>query len=326
MIRELKPLKLSKIAQHFSLNLIGRDKIVKDLKSLKSARESDISFITETSSQKIISSLDNTLAGALIVSDSFRDHCEKYLDSKSFLISKDPKLAFAKLQNFLKFKANSGIHCRAYVSNKATIGANVQIGAFSVIEDFVIIGDNSVIDHNVTIYSGSKIGKNCRIQSNTVIGSQGFGLVKDQDKWIDLVHSGGVEIGNDVSIGSNVVIDAGTLDPTIISSGVKLDNLIQIAHNVEIGPNTAIAANVGIAGSTKIGANCLIGGAAMISDHLTICDGCIISGGTLIDSDIKTPGRYTSVFPFMSHSKWRRTAAKIRVSRSKLVDPRGSSK
>jgi UDP-3-O-[3-hydroxymyristoyl] glucosamine N-acyltransferase len=121
-----------------------------------------------------------------------------------------------------------------------------------------------------------------------------------------------VILGDNVDIGSNSTIDRGTLDDTIISSGVKIDNLVQIGHNCMIGENTIIAGCVGIAGSAKIGKNCAIGGAAMILGHLSITDNVTISPGSMITRSIKTSGTYTALMPFQDHEAWLKTAAKIR--------------
>ena len=151
----------------------------------------------------------------------------------------------------------------------------------------VHIGDNSIIHSGVNILINSVVGSNCIIHSGTVIGSDGFGFAPNKDNNYDKVAQiGNVVIGNQVEIGANTTIDRATLGSTIIKKGVKLDNLIQIAHNVEIGENTIIAAQTGIAGSTKIGKNCMIGGQVGIVGHLTIADGVKIAAQSGIGSSI----------------------------------------
>jgi len=175
-----------------------------------------------------------------------------------------------------------------------------------------VIGKASVIHPHVVIKANTVIGKNCTLYAGCVIGSDGFGYAKDDNKWIAIPQTGRVILGDNVDIGSNSTIDRGTLDDTIISSGVKIDNLVQIGHNCMIGENTIIAGCVGIAGSAKIGKNCAIGGAAMILGHLSITDNVTISPGSMITRSIKTSGTYTALMPFQDHEAWLKTAAKIR--------------
>lgn len=157
--------------------------------------------------------------------------------------------------------------------NNVLIGNNVKIHSHVHISENVVIGDNCVVYPGVKLYRNTVIGKNCIIHSGTVIGSDGFGFNKD-DKGNNLkvIHNGNVVIEDNVEIGSNCSIDRATLGSTILKSGVKIDNLVQIAHNVVVGNNTCIAAQVGIAGSTIIGDDCLIGGQVGISGHLKIGD------------------------------------------------------
>jgi UDP-3-O-[3-hydroxymyristoyl] glucosamine N-acyltransferase len=181
-----------------------------------------------------------------------------------------------------------------------------------MIEADSVIGKASVIHPHVVIKASTIIGKNCTLYSGCVIGSDGFGYAKDDSKWLAIPQIGRVILGDNVDIGSNSTIDRGALDDTIISSGVKIDNLVQIGHNCMIGENTIIAGCVGIAGSAKIGKNCAIGGAAMILGHLLITDDVTISPGSMITRSIKTPGTYTALMPFQDHEAWLKTAARIR--------------
>ncbi len=175
------------------------------------------------------------------------------------------------------------------------IGKNVQILSQVFIGENVVIGNNVLIHPGVKIYDNSEIGNNCIIHSGSVIGSDGFGFNIDNDgNQKKVSHNGNVIIEDNVEIGSNCTIDRATLGSTILRKGVKIDNLIQIAHNVEIGENTVIAACTGIAGSTIIGNNCMIGGQVGISGHLKIGDRVKIQAksGILknIDSDSSVMG------------------------------------
>lgn len=174
------------------------------------------------------------------------------------------------------------------IGKDVKIGKNVSIFSNTVIEDNVHIGDNTIIHSNTTIYNGCKIGANCTIHSSSVIGSDGFGFAPNsENKYSKIPQIGNVVLEDHVDIGSNCSIDRATMGSTIIRKGVKLDNLIQIAHNVEIGENTVIAAQSGIAGSTKIGKNCMIGGQVGIIGHLTISNGVKIAAQSGIGKSIK---------------------------------------
>ena len=205
----------------------------------------------------------------------------------------DANLAFSTLLEHFNNQqiSKQGIDNESSISSNVKIGKNIYFGKYSIAENNVLIGnnvkihshvhisenveigDNCVVYPGVKLYRNTVIGKNCIIHSGTVIGSDGFGFNKD-DKGNNLkvIHNGNVVIEDNVEIGSNCSIDRATLGSTILKSGVKIDNLVQIAHNVVIGNNTCIAAQVGIAGSTIIGDDCLIGGQVGISGHLKIGD------------------------------------------------------
>jgi UDP-3-O-[3-hydroxymyristoyl] glucosamine N-acyltransferase len=212
----------------------------------------------------------------------------------------------------------------ARIAKSASIGActvvgkGAQIGEKAIIGPGCFIGDNAVIGAatrlhaNVTVYHECRIGARCIAHSGVVIGSDGFGIARDDGVWKKIPQIGRVLIGDDVEIGANTTIDRGALDDTVIEDGVKLDNQIQIAHNVRIGAHTAIAACVGIAGSAKIGRNCALGGASMIYGHITLADGVNVSAGTLIMKSLDQPGTYTGVYPFSSHQRWLKNAAHLR--------------
>jgi UDP-3-O-[3-hydroxymyristoyl] glucosamine N-acyltransferase len=175
------------------------------------------------------------------------------------------------------FSAGENIYRGAfsYIGNNVTVGNNVKIYPHVYVGDDVIIGDNTILHPNVKLYSGTKIGSNCVIHAGTVIGSDGFGFApQDDGTYKTIPQLGNVIIEDHVAIGANTVIDCATLsgDSTIIRKGVKLDNLIQIAHNVEVGQNTVIAAQTGISGSTKVGENCMLAGQVGVSGHIVIAN------------------------------------------------------
>lgn len=204
----------------------------------------------------------------------------------------------------------TGIEPMSYISESATLGENVYVGAFayvadnvkvgnntkiypqSYIGDNVQIGDNTIIYPGVKIYQGCVVGSNCIIHSGAVIGSDGFGFAPDENgEYHKIPQMGIVLIENDVEIGANTTIDRAVMDATIIHKGVKLDNLIQIAHNVEVGDNTVMAAQVGVSGSTKIGKQCMFGGQVGLGGHITIGDNANIGAQSGIISNIASDAK-----------------------------------
>ena len=305
--------------------LIGDTNIlINSVASLESANKNSVSFFNNS---KYLSLLKNTKA-ALVILD--RESSGHYAGAR--IVADNPYLYFAKISRLLNpIKIlKKEIHKSAIIHSTCKLGRDIYIGPNVIIEENVsvangvtiyggviiesdnVIGDNSIIHPNVVLKTNTIIGKNCTIYAGAVIGSDGFGYAKDNDKWLAIPQIGKVVLGDNVDIGSNSTIDRGALDDTIISSGVKIDNLVQIGHNCIIGENTIIAGCVGIAGSAKIGKNCAIGGAAMILGHLSITDNVTISPGSMITRSINKSGTYTALMPFQDHEAWLKTAAKIR--------------
>ena len=184
----------------------------------------------------------------------------------------------------------TGIHPLAFVAESAEIGKDVYIGPFACIGENVKIGDGSVINPNVTIYDGCQIGKNVTIHAGSVIGADGFGFAPNQEGYEKIPQIGIVIIEDNVEIGANTCVDRSTMGQTIIHKGVKLDNLIQVAHNCEIGENTVMSAQVGMAGSTKIGAWCMVGGQAGFSGHIHVADRTMVGAQCGVIGDTKGNG------------------------------------
>ncbi len=227
-----------------------------------------------------------TSASVIIVQEQFEP---EHPISATLIRVADPYISFAELLEYYNQLTGkkSGISSLAYIAPTAQVGDDVYIGEFASIgENAVIgdhtqiypqvyIGDNSKVGRNTLIYAGVKIysdniiGAGCTIHSGVVIGSDGFGFAPQEDNnYKKIAQIGNVVIEDDVEIGANTTIDRATLGSTIIRKGVKLDNLIQIAHNVEVGENTVIAAQTGISGSSRIGKNCLLGGQVGVAGHL----------------------------------------------------------
>lgn len=218
---------------------------------------------------------------------------------------------------------SSGIHPQSLIGTNTQYGQNISIGPFVVIEDDVVIGDNVRIDSHVFIGKGAKIGDNCQLHSGVkilhgsvigdrctfypgvVIGADGFGYAPQEDgSYKKIHHVGNVVIENDVEIGANSTVDRASIGSTILHQGVKLDNLVQIAHNVVIGENTVIAAQAGVAGSTKIGKNCQIGGQVAVAGHLKVADGTRVQGKSGVASNVKEPNQALFGYPAIEYHQF----------------------
>ena len=213
------------------------------------------------------------------------------------------------LLNALKSEKRRGRAWSAHIAWSARLGKGVYVGSHA----YVTVGENCIIYPGVRVYKGCKIGNNCIIHANAVIGSDGFGFAPTADgTYKKIPQTGIVTIEDDCEIGANTVIDRSTMGTTLIEKGVKLDNLIQVAHNVVIGSNTVIAAQAGIAGSTKIGRSCMIGGQVGFAGHITIADRTMIGAQAGLMSDIKEEGRTLLGSPAMDHKDFMRAYAVFR--------------
>jgi len=183
-----------------------------------------------------------------------------------------------------------GIDSLAFIAKTAKIGKDVYIGPFACIGENVTIGDGCMIFPHVTIYDGCQIGNNVTIHAGSVIGADGFGFAPNDKGYDKIPQLGIVVIEDNVEIGANTCVDRSTMGQTIIHKGVKLDNLIQVAHNCEIGENTVMSAQVGMAGSTKVGAWCMVGGQAGFSGHIHIADRTFIGAQSGVISNTKGNG------------------------------------
>ncbi len=273
----------------------GNDKVsIRSLSRIEDAKAGSISFMAN---HKYLPYLSKTKASAVLISNDLKiDEAV----STTLIRVKDAYAAFTQLlMDWSADKANKkqGIHKTAIVESSAQIAKDVYLGPYvcigsnSVVESGVqihghcVIGDNvkikkdTLLNPRVSIMDDTEIGSNCILHSGVVIGSDGFGFApQDQKAYLKIPQLGKVIIKNNVEIGANTTIDRATLGATIIGEGVKLDNLVQIAHNVEIGEHTVIAAQTGIAGSSKVGSRCVIGGQVGIIGHLILGDGVQIQG------------------------------------------------
>jgi UDP-3-O-[3-hydroxymyristoyl] glucosamine N-acyltransferase len=253
-----------------------------------------------------------TQASVLLVSTEFQ--CAKPLTTTLIRVA-DVRSALATLLQIFDPPQNhdGGIDAGASIHPNSHIGSGTQIGAFTIVEAGVSIGRNCLIypqvylgknvaiGDNCTLYPGVRIHHNCEIgdhctlHANAVIGSDGFGFApQDNQTWKKIPHVGNTVLENAVEVGANTCIDRAAIGSTIIRSGVKIDNLVHIAHNVEIGPNTVMAAQVGIAGSARIGAHCQLGGQTGVAGHISLADGTRTQAQSGLGSSIKEPN--TAVF------------------------------
>ncbi len=226
--------------------------------------------------------------------------------TKPLLLAAQPRLAFIRAAEFIRpqRRREPGVHSTAVIHESAKLGKVVSVGPYAVIGESVIIGDRSRIgpgacisskveigkecflDAHVTVYSGTKIGNRVIVLANSVLGSDGFGYVREEStgRYHKFPQVGRLEIGDNVEIGAGVTIDRGALEATVIKAGVKIDNLVHIGHNVVIGENVVIAAQTGVSGSSTIGENVIVGGQVGIADHVRIEPGAILGAQTGIPS------------------------------------------
>lgn len=281
------------------------DRKVSSFGKIEEAQNDQLAFLANPKYEEYLYS---TKAGIIIVNDA--QALRETIDATLVRVP-DAYSAFALLlDHYQKMQAQqlTGIQEPVYIHATVKKGENIFIGAFvyigensvigngvkiypnAFIGDNVIIGDHTVIHPGVKIYHDCIIGKNCVVHAGTIIGGDGFGFAPQADGSFKKVpQTGNVIVEDYVEIGSNTTIDRATIGSTLIRSGAKLDNLIQVAHNVEIGNNTVIAAQSGISGSTKIGNNVMIGGQAGVAGHLQIADGCKLNAQSGLGKSLKKP-------------------------------------
>lgn len=288
---------------------------IRMLAKIQDAKKGQIAFLSNPRYENYIYT---TQASAVIVSKDFKPRREiqstlimvdnPYSSFTLLLEEYHKRLSFQKVG--VEEPSFIGMNCTvgkdvyrgafSYIGNNVKIGDNVKIYPQVFIGDNVVIGDNVILHSSVKLYADTRVGNRCVIHSGTIIGSDGFGFAPQSDgTYKTIPQLGNVIIEDDVSIGANTVLDCATLfgDSTIIRQGVKLDNLIQIAHNVEIGKNTVIAAQAGISGSTKVGENCVLAGQVGIAGHLVIANNTSIGAQAGISKSVKEEGQRLLGYP-----------------------------
>lgn len=331
---------LADLVARFGGELVGDGThVVRQVAPLGRARADEIGFVSQA---RYLDQLDESRAGAVILPTDARDATER-----PRILTPHPYLYFARVSALLNPmpRPEAGIHPAACVATDAevaddaciaagaVVGVGARVGAGAIVGPNAVVGDRaqigagSVLHAHTTVYHDCQVGERCVLHSGCVVGADGFGFAPNDGKWEKIPQIGRVIIGDDVEIGACTTIDRGALEDTVIEEGVKIDNLVQVAHNVRIGAHTAIAACTGIAGSARIGRHCQIGGAAMIFGHIDIADGTRISTNTLITKSLPKASTYTSAMPFSEHDVWQKNAVHMRnldklVSRVKALEKR----
>ena len=290
-IKELAVLVKGVVEGNDDINITG-------LSGIESARLGDLTFAVD---EAHLASAEKSDVSCVLINDLLRK------SKKPLIRVKNPKLSFLIIYNNFHKQENKNafVHSTACVSTSARLGNNIWVGPGVVVEDGVNIGDHVIIESNsvvkknsaigsfchlypnVTLYENTKLGKNVILHAGAVIGSDGFGYVKDAGKIYKFPQLGSVIIEDNVEIGANTTVDRGSLSDTIIGAGTKIDNLCQIAHNVKIGKNVLMAAQCGISGSTVIGNDVTMGGQAGVADNITIGDNVTVGAKSAIIGDIK---------------------------------------
>jgi UDP-3-O-[3-hydroxymyristoyl] glucosamine N-acyltransferase len=316
---------LGELAVRFGCELRGDpDTSVDHVATLWGADARSISFLANP---RYKSQLVQTSAGAVVLDKASASECPT-----AALICQNPHATYARIAAVLHPRPHgpAGIHASAIVAESASIDPTAHVGPLCVIGERVVIGPRTFVGPHcvledevklaediylaahVTLCRSVQVGARTIMQPGAVVGGDGFGFASEQGRWVKVPQVGTVRVGPDVEIGANTTIDRGAVEDTVIEEGVKLDNLIMIAHNVQVGAHTAIAALTGISGSTTIGKRCQIAGEVAIGGHLTICDDVVFLGTTMVSHSVTEPGVYSSGFPLEKATVWRRMVARFK--------------
>ena len=307
----LGPKSLAQLSEGLDGNLEPHfyDEMIEAPSALAGSEPGALTFLQD---KRRKSDLDTAKATACLVTERLAP----FVAEKGIIpiISKSPRAHFARMCERLveplsalrqsDISSSADIHPTAIIGPGVTIGENARIGPYSIIMHGVKIGANTVVGSNVNL-SYCIIGEACRIKPGTVIGGAGFGIAKDEQGLIDIPHLGRVIIGNRASIGSQTCVDRGQLGDTILGDDVKVDNLVQIAHNVKIGAGSMLAGHVGISGSCTIGENVQMGGNVGLADHLNIGDNVMIAARAGVMHDIPAGEAWSGIpaMPIREHMR-----------------------
>ncbi len=297
-------LTLQEIVQRLGGEVVGdASAAVSGVATLDEAGPDEISFLANP---RYRAKLAATRAGAVILGPRDRDAtaiARIVADNpyayyaRTVALFHPPRTAVAGVHPSASIGAGAQVAASAEIGPLAVIGAGARvgdravIGAGTIIGDGTAIGADTLLHAHVTIYHDCVVGARCILHSGCVIGADGFGMAPEAGRWVKIPQVGRVVLGDDVEVGANTAIDRGALGDTVVEEGVKIDNLVQIAHNCRIGAHTAIAGCAGIAGSAVIGRHCVIGGGVGVVGHVTLADGVTVTGMTLITKSSREPGR-----------------------------------
>ncbi|HLF30653.1 MAG TPA: UDP-3-O-(3-hydroxymyristoyl)glucosamine N-acyltransferase [Xanthomonadales bacterium] len=317
---------LSDLAARFGLELRGDGAVLVDgVGTLRSATASQVSFLANPVYQK---DLTATRAAVVILKPKDAAACPA-----DCFLTEEPYLAFARMARiFDTFQpVEPGVHASAIVDATARLGPAVAIGPRVVIGPRCEIGAACSIGPGTVIEADCRLGSGCRLYANVslgqrvrlgdrviihpgaVLGGDGFGIAFAGDHWEKVPQLGGVTIGDDCEIGANTTIDRGAIEDTVLEEDIKVDNLVQIAHNVHIGAHSAIAAMTGIAGSARIGRYCLLGGRSSISGHVEIADRVTVGADSVAYYSIEEPGTtWSALMPAQPLNTWQRNLSHLR--------------
>ena len=318
-------MKIKDIASAIGGDCRGNDDIeIHSLAPMSGAGPNQLTFVANP---KFLIHLNGSRAGAVILrEDDLADW------DGAAIVCRYPYVGYAKAAQLLDTTPSSvpGVHPSAVVAadsvvdtsasvgancvidSSASIGSGVVIGPGCVISEGVSVGKGARLYANVTVYHGVTVGDRCIVQSGAVLGSDGFGNAREDNRWIRIPQLGGLIIGDDVQVGANTTIDRGSLSDTVIGNGVVIDNQVQIAHNCRIGDHTGIAGCVGISGSVVIGRYCTFAGGVGIADNVTITDQVHVTTMSLISSSIPSSGVYSSSIGQMPDRLWKRSVVRFR--------------
>lgn len=320
----MSSLKIGEIVARLGGELYGDAELeITQVAPLERAAAGEIGFVVHPKYRR---ALESTHASAVILPLSMAG-----VTALPHILVRNPYLYFAQVTQLLNpvSQPYAGVHESAvvlsslpasvtvaplaFVGEGCDIGENVVIGPGCVIENGCTIGADTLLHARVVMYEKVKVGSRCILHSGAVIGADGFGFAPRGDgSWEKIPQIGHVVLGDNVEIGANTAIDRGALDDTVVENGVKLDNLIQVAHNCRVGENSAMAALAGMAGSSRLGKRTMVGGQAGIMGHIDVCDDVVVSARSFVSKSVSEKGMYTSAIAAQPHHEWLRNAVHLK--------------
>ena len=311
-------IELSDLAQQIDVELQGNSITISSLNTLSDATSSELSFLEN---KKYVDQLQKTKAGAVLVTANMAEHVP---EGTIAVVVEEPYMSLAKASKLFApaivdpdapaavVGEGSYIADGAHLANGATVGKNCTIMPGVYIGRGAVVGDNTILHSNVSIYHDCKVGSDCIIHSSTVIGSDGFGFATTKlGTHVKIYQNGNVVVEDDVEIGASTAIDRAVFGSTLIKEGVRLDNLIHIAHNVVIGEYSVVAGQTGFAGSTTLGRNVVLGAQSGVVGHIQVAPFTTFAARTGVTKTITESGKTFAGFPMMDHRMWLKLQAKM---------------